>query len=133
VVEVTESLRLLIHGCLDFIYPCHDFDSHFLKKLIYFFLVSSIRFFSCRKLSYLLKELAVVRERPMPEDGLDIAGCELGNRKEIFGLEGLFNYTKFAFENYIILFSQGQCKQIYIPYFHGYHIVFKLKTNLIPE
>jgi len=38
----------------------------------------------------------------MPEDGLDIAGCDLRNRKEIFGLEGLFNYTKFTFENHII-------------------------------
>jgi len=62
-------------------------------------LVSNIRLFSCRQGSYLLEELVVVRERPVPENCLEIAGCELRYGKEIFGLEGLFNNAEFAFED----------------------------------
>jgi len=62
-------------------------------------LVGGIRFFSCRERPDLLQELGVVRERPVPENSLEIAGCKLGNGKEIFRLKGLLNYAEFTFEN----------------------------------
>jgi len=82
-IEIPESFCLFIHGCMNFIYPCHDFISQFLKEFIYFFLVDSIWFFSCREYPYLLQKLRVIGERPMPEYCLEIAGCKLGDRKEI--------------------------------------------------
>ena len=105
-IEVPESLCLFIHGCLDFVYLCHDFDSHFLKETIYFLFVRSIRLFSFRERSDLLQELEVIWERPVPEDGLEVTGCELGNGKEIFRLKGLFNDAEFAFEDTIICASR---------------------------
>jgi len=90
---------VFIQGCLNYIYPCHDFNSHFLKETIYFLFVGSIRLFSYRESPDLLKELGVIGERPVPENSLEIAGCELRNWKEIFRLKGLFNNTEFAFEN----------------------------------
>jgi len=35
----------------------------------------------------------------VPEHGLEIAGCELRNGKEVFGLEGLLNDAELAFED----------------------------------
>jgi len=102
VVEVPESLGSLIHGCLDFVDLCHDFYSHFLKELIYSLLVGSIGLFSCRERSYLLQKLGVVGERPVPENCVEIAGCELGNWQEVFGLEGFFHNAELAFEDQII-------------------------------
>jgi len=99
VIEIPESLGSFIHGCLDFVNLCHDFDSHFLKETIYFLFVRSIRLFSYRKCPDLFKELEVIGERPVPEHGLEIAGYKLGNWKEIFRLKGLFNDAEFAFEN----------------------------------
>jgi len=84
VIEVPESFCSLVHGCLNFVYPCHDLDSHFLKEFIYFLLVGSIWLFSCREHSYLLQKLGVIGERPVPENCLEIAGCKLGDRKEVF-------------------------------------------------
>ena len=102
-IEVPESLRSLVHGCLHFVDPCHDFDSHFLEELIYSLLVGSIWLLSGRERSYLLEELGVVGERPVPENCLEITGGELGDGEEVFGLEGLFDDAEFAFEDDIIL------------------------------
>jgi len=99
VIEIPESLRSRIHGYLDFFYPSHDFDSHFLKELIYFLLDRSIWLLSYRECSYLLEELAVVGERPVPENCLEIACCKLGNGKEVLGLEGLLHDAEFTFED----------------------------------
>jgi len=99
VIEVPESLRSRIHGCLDFVNPCHYFDSHFLEELIYFLLDGIIWLFSCRECSYLLQELAVVRERPVPENCLEIACRKLGNGKKVLGLEGLLHDAILAFED----------------------------------
>ena len=105
-IEVPESFCSLVHGCLDFVYPCHDFDPHFLKELIDLLLVGSIWLLSCRERSYLLEKLGVIGERPVPENCLEIAGCKLGNGQEVFGLEGLFHYAELAFEDQIVCASR---------------------------
>ena len=105
-VEVQESLGSLIHGFLHFVDFRHNFYSHFLKELIYSLLVGRIGLFSCRKRSYLLQELGVVGERPVPENCVEIAGCELGNGQEVFGLEGFFHNAELAFEDQIVSASR---------------------------
>jgi len=42
----------------------------------------------------------------VPENCLEIAGCELGNGQEIFRLEGIFHNTEFAFEDQIVCASR---------------------------
>ena len=98
-IEIPESLCSLIHGCLHFVYLRQDFDSHFLEELIYLVLVGCIWFFSCRQRSDFLEELFIVGERPVPEHCLEIAGCELGDGKEVLGLKGLLNDAELAFED----------------------------------
>ena len=98
-IEVPESLRSRVHGCLHFVYPCHDFDSHLLEELINILLDGSIWLFSCREFSYLLQEFTVIGERPMPENCFEITCRKLGNRKEVLGLEGLLHDAKLTFED----------------------------------
>ena len=42
----------------------------------------------------------------MPEDCLEVTGCELGNWKKVFRLKGLFNDAEFTFEDTIICASR---------------------------
>jgi len=41
----------------------------------------------------------------VPENCLEIAGCELGNWQEIFGLKGIFHNAELAFEDQIVCAS----------------------------